>query len=149
MKVVSTASAALVCTVVSVHIVKQPHCLRFPLPLNHRCAPFVVHLWWFVRNSKEWLSLYRKTCHCCVVRFLYISQLHAANFTSSAAPTALKHSCKTIIASREHQRHPGVWRPLLCSAPAVQGLTMGALWVNACQTFTFSKNTHPHKKRGG
>lgn len=59
-KVVSTASAALVCTVVSVHIVKQQYCLRFPLPLNHRRAPFVVHLWQFLWNSEEWLSLYRK-----------------------------------------------------------------------------------------
>lgn len=54
----------------------------------------------------------------------------------------------SIIACSEHQRRPGVRRPLLCSAVAAQGVTEGALWVNACQTFTFSKNTHAHKTRG-
>lgn len=43
---------------------------------------------------------------------------------------------KAVIASREHQRHPGVWRPLVCSALAGPQLHWGAFWVNACQTFT-------------
>lgn len=43
---------------------------------------------------------------------------------------------KAVIASREHQRHPGVWRPLVCSALAGPQLHWGAFWVNACQMFT-------------
>lgn len=50
---------------------------------------------------------------------------------------------KIIITSREPQRHPGVWRPLVCPAVAVQ-TDSGDL----CPTFTFSKNTHPLKNRG-
>lgn len=57
---------------------------------------------------------------------------------------------KAVIASREHQRHPGVWRPLLCFALAVLWIHRRALWVNACQTFTCfsvpdSEKTHSNK----
>lgn len=131
----------------SVHIVKRQNRLGFPVtpePTALRTARSGS-----VRNQAvvAWISSKHTSVASppsCIPPNSYGSKLQrqcCANYSST-------FPVKTVITSRERQRRPGVGRPLPCTAAAVRGLVMWALWVNACQTFAFSKKTHPQKKRG-
>lgn len=133
----------------SVHIVKQQN--RHRLPDSSRTNSIAALPHWSVWNQWWSCSFPVKHASNAPLPSCILPNCFAASCSISTHPTALKPSLQKPQLLPGSVRDIQVLGDLSCAPLRLcrEGLMMWALWVNACQTFAFSKKHILTRKKGG